>query len=227
MLPFVALFAFTSCSKDDDDDKNDSGEVKLLKEIISEGDLSFYFEYDSENRITKITQTDEYDGDTYTATITYSSSIIICSWSDGYKYTYSLNEDGYLEKTTDHNEGTVIHYAYTNGLLSETWENEDKEESVQYKWQNGNLVEISDEYMTEKYTYGNVANKLNISDVDVDYLYYLPFKGMTNANFPIGYSDGYSTSTYEYTFDEEGYPTRMTETYDTGEKYVTRFTYYE
>lgn len=214
MMPLLAI-PFYSCSSDDDDDFP-NGKAKLLKEIIYDDEEKQIFEYDSEQRLIKVT--DKYVNETRIITITYGSNAITCKEGSS-EEIFTLDNEGYVTKIVYKNgykNGYYTEFKYADGYLSETKEynNEGKlQNTYLYTWSNGNLIKIVDERYTTTYTYDNKENKLGFNDnaiVDYsDFIWLFKFKGMTNKNHQIGGSNDDWICTCEYTFDNDGYPTQL------------------
>ena len=138
-------------------------------------------------------------------------------------YEYS---NGYISNVNYRPKG---YFSWETQVNSYTWENGNLIQIIdQYRDRCARC--------TRTRTYNNVENKLNIDIVSfgVNDLYYfqcrdpevsstyirrefniLKFKGWSSKNFPVSetwsYKDGTgSTTTYKYTFDSDGYPTKVT-----------------
>lgn len=125
-----------------------------------------------------------------------------------------------------------------------------------YRWENGNLMECRKvvEYhqnsytytstYTYTYTYTDKPNKLNVNLFDGELLradsgifeyesLFTNFKGSISSNYPASienYVDGklspYYSRKISYEYDDEGYPTGIVLSYDTGGFVYLRLTYY-
>ena len=215
----IVSAAFTSCKKDEDDEVGDM--VKLL-ETIAWGDGYYYrFEYDSQNRIKKISNT----GDVFVM-LAYSGDDLAGIAKEGNTITignekYDLNNDGFLAK-----------WSYSSDKSSQ---------EVSFQYQDGNMTKVmsesaeydeSWEYVTE-YEYDDKKSPFLNCKTPKWFMFSLEFNeylfsyGSKNNKTEISGDDGYTTLEYEY--DSEGYPTKCTskEFYD-GEEVggnVFEFTY--
>lgn len=226
-LPLLAL-TFNSCSKDDGDS---GGKTKLVKKVILADDEYEEYFYDNQGRVTKIIFISSYDNVPYTQTVQYNGNIITRTWDDGSYTRYTFDTNGYCIRQD--NSGfypAYIIFNYSNGYLSESKsydEDNTLQEMVSYTWENGNIVIRDDGNYNASFTYDNRENKLNINMGynDVNIVSPFRFKGMASKNHRI---NEYNES-LEYTFDNDGYPTKIVE-YDPqwGSEYgyATYITYY-
>lgn len=156
---------------------------------------------------------------------------------------YTLNDKGYISQyewvDDEDDERSVYKYSYNDeGQLIERTEEEYRgtsfrEYTYEYGWSNGNLISKrqSGSSYAENYTYTNEENKANIDfgvfywEIGVDdYLELFGYLGKTNKNCL--YKDGNSSSTiYKYTFDGDGYVTKIQEYYTNGSSNELRRTY--
>lgn len=180
----------------------------------------------------KITSKNDYTDETGTET---------------YTTVYTLNDKGYIsqyEWTDEFNDERIIHNTLSydnNGLLNKRTRKENEGISVseytyEYSWSNGNLIserQLGSNYVTN-YTYTNEENKANIdlgafwgeADYDgsnYDYLELFGYLGSTNKNCLYKYSGSYDTYTYKYSFDTNGYVTKMKK-YDRNSELLCTYT---
>lgn len=232
-LPLLAI-SFNSCSKDGDENGGDSYQwpkydrlVKTINWQDEDGCIDkCTFTYDNQQRLTKVAWNEEYF-----MLFTYNGNKISINEDGEYYTTYTLDKNGYLTRQDDEDGSYALHQ-YSNGYASKSTEenNSENDHETVYTWANGNLVKTVeksvDEYGTENYgyswTYNNVENKLNINIFDIlDSFWwdpaYIKFKGRYPKNYPItiAESDG-ETMTLSYTFDNDGYPTKIVETWTDG-----------
>lgn len=252
-LPLLAI-TFNSCSKDDDG--GDDGYQwptygKLVKKVAWHSDTNDYnddceFTYDNQQRLVKAT----WDNG-YSKSLTYNNNTITLNDNGEFYTTYILDENGYLTRQND-DDGSYAVHEYSSGYSSKSTEikldkdsDYDKYEEI-YTWLNGNLVKqvgryydgtkLLDYTFTYNYTYNSIENKLNLNILDIfDFSYWEPtcinFRGRSLKNYPISQTnDDGETLSYSYTFDNDGYPTKIVETWADGHGYTssstTTITYY-
>jgi hypothetical protein len=230
LLPMVAMaLIFNSCTKDDGGNDNGNGSGKLVKTVLTENDNGVSWlieiEYDNQKRPIKVNMSSS-SGSTDNRTISYgNNSVTVNLIGDDYVelfFELVLNNDGSLSKmTTDEVDGddwTI--YEYSNGYVSKE---DDDWEDTEFTWFNGNLtktVSIDENGDTETtiLTYNDVEDKLNL-DIGL----YSPFywggeytnkiKGTYSKNYPVSVTESSGASiTYQYTFDSDGYPTKIVTT---------------
>jgi len=172
---FVAV-SFSACSDDDDNGgKAPTPEkwVKQIKDFYHDGSSRIAtITYDSENRVKKI---DDFWGVDYE--FTYNGNSLIVK-SEDRTYTCKLNSDGYVTEITeddfDKDETYYYKMEYKNGYLQRVEKGYDSSEPrlgvTEYKWSNGNLVEIreadydSGDFDTiQKFFYSETATPININ----------------------------------------------------------------
>lgn len=147
--------------------------------------------------------------------------------TETYITDYILNDKGYIFQyewiDEEDGERRVYKYSYNDeGQLVGCTEEEYRgtsfnEYTYEYSWSNGNLVSGSS-YVN--YTYTNEENKANIDlgafwgEADYDgsnynYLELFGYLGSTNKNCLYKYSGSHDTYTYKYSFDTNGYVTKI------------------
>ena len=165
---------FTSCSNDDDNDSAGGGMTSkhISKMTWSDGDeleVTTY-EYDSQGRVVKKTETviegrSEYST---TTTYTYGGNTIISKTqgdsNDGETHTYTLS-NGRITKDVEKNNGRnsyTSNYTYdSNGYLILQAFGDDSDDSysgkMEFTWTDGNLTKsskvVDDIYSPYSYTY--------------------------------------------------------------------------
>lgn len=194
------------------------------------------FQYDKNGNIEKVTENDPEDEDTYTVVFKHSNDKITIDYTEVYvedgktetdkgTTVYMLNDKGYVascEMVWGDNERGKDTYSYnTEGQLvkyvsEETYGSSFRKETYEYGWANGNLVsrkQTGSSY-TNTYAYTDEENKANI-DLGAlywnigtnDWLELFGYLGKINKNFLAKYG----STTYKYTFDDEGYATQIQE----------------
>lgn len=119
------------------------------------GETIFSFSYDSQNRLTGIT-----DGDGLVTTITRDSDGLPTQIEGPFGQTYELsfNTDGYLETLTDpQNQTTTFGYQDENGLLVSVTDPESNQKTYAYGAQTGQAETITDANLASK-TLASEAN---------------------------------------------------------------------
>lgn len=194
------------------------------------------FEYDANGKPNKITVREEQSDDgivknsTTISTFAISGNILKTTntiASTTKNYSYNLNANNYIshfEETSGFNNpngmGTQHFFFYDNAhLLSDSSSRLDVE---RYTWQNGNIISIldKDDNKTTSVLYRAEENKTNIDfstgfcgiAPDLDYDFYLGlfgFFGKLNNNYISSYSSGLENTSFQYTFDNNGYVTQI------------------
>ena len=219
-LPLMAMI-FNSCSKDEggiDIPKY----AKLLK-MITNDNGSVLFEYDDQQRITKVIWSDQAGNPDLVDTYTHINNNVWVSNRWGYSVFFDFDNDGYIigENGFRHMYADGhIKTKSSNGYTRTKSENELGNISSSYTWTNGNLTQIIGNDVDCTYTYNNVENKLNVNifDMDgfgIDYMIFddgdtfTNFKGTFSKNYPVTAKMGNHTATFSYTYDSEIYPTKI------------------
>lgn len=258
---------FMGCDKDDDDDNGNgqgagnggSGVVVLAKKIskiVSSHNgtpgTTYFYAYDGNGRLTKITET--YQGSTSedVTNITYGDNKITLT-SNGKEASVITLKDGRATSFLDYDGSdyrSEYTYTYAGKYLSkavckdfeknkDTWESDGSDEST-YTVKDGNLLNV-----VYSYNYGvddtgkstmtlEMSNTDNNTNIDLygfvmsDELFLLCTVGDRYKKLPAKITDQEEgekddVTTYSYKTDKDGYITEMTETEDNG-KYVTVYT---
>ncbi len=254
ILSLLAIITLNSCGNDDNggDDNNGAGGTpkKLVKSIITEDVIDgdryhktlYTFQYDEQSRLINISAAGDRIG---TATYNYEGNEITIE--DDIYYgsrvfgTLSFNDDAYLTKYEEEDDYNVT-FTYKNGYLTQRSSNTDE-----YTWQNGNLVAIEQIYddgdyreeYKEEWAYDKAPNKMNIMnmydqrfDLSGRMVCWLKLKRISSKNLPSSttrYYDGIpkGITTYTYTFDDEGYPTKIVQSMDPDNTSTYTITYNE
>ena len=248
--------SFSSCSEDDNKENQTSQKLlKQIEEISADKTIYYDFSYDDQQRLAEVSIHGGYIHGDVDFTYTYTDDRISVKYNSSsgsyYDAAFILDHNGYVTEF-DVNGTTRWRYEYENGYVSSKSSNRDRE-IVTYRWENGNLMEcrqvvenLHDTYThTCTYTYTDKPNKLNVNLFDAQfglgnfgifaYVVFLPtnFKGSISSNYlaSIGsYVDGklspYYSCKISYEYDDEGYPTGIVLSYDSGGFVYLRLTYY-
>ena len=213
-----------SCQKD----MENANTVKLLKTITYESDRSdkhvrYKFEYDKQNRITKIYEYDRNISFTYAGNDLVQ---VLYNYSSGsvemYEYTKSGNT--ITEKYTYNGDGTISNFTNTSSIKLDSDGLPVKKEVESpffhvYEYQGGNLTINRITYTTPQeydptetlaYTYDNEKGALYYCQTPKWYLIlYLNNFGIKNN---VTYSGGTNPprSEYTYEYDITGFPAKRT-----------------
>lgn len=202
-------------------DKNGNIEkiVEKSREIWSNGDEEWSYTYTFSHSGNKITSKCDYTGiDNKKGT----------TETNAYTTVYTLNDKGFISQyesvDEEDDERSVYKYSYDDDnqlskyIREEYYDNSFHEYTYECGWSNGNLISKrqSGSSYPENYTYTNEENKANI-DLGVfyweigtdDWLELFGYLGKTNKNCL--YKDNNSNTTYKYTFDSNGYVTKILE----------------
>ena len=227
--------AFTSCEKDggNDDEKNKENGAEVVKLLETSarnvGDYIKY-EYDNQNRITKVLG--YYDGKVYsTETFTYSGDDLVKTvtvWTypseQNSTYDFVKSENGNTITVTEKWNGEEVGSPITitlnsNGLPAKMERSEeDWSRSLNYQYQGNNFTKITDKY-TEGELVEEIASEYKYDNNKAPFYHcktpkwYLIWSiqgtiGVHNNMIEATWEDGKSVLTYD--FDADGYPTKMT-----------------
>jgi hypothetical protein len=234
LMPLMAI-TLNSCEKEPDKgNDNSNGSGKLVKSIVYEtvhDGSSFIrdeeYKYDDQQRLIgidySISGNDNYSG---TTTFSYSGNTVSIEYRERgstEEFLYTFDDDGYLIKEV-YDDGNYQTFEYSNGCVSKVIYG--GEELVNYTWSDGNIVKNSYSQnpsggqVTITFTHHNAEDRLNVNLMQEANSTDLRFKGMHSRDLlasetnTMRYSDGSESvtlSTFEYTFDDDGYPTGIVE----------------
>ena len=246
----VGLFftaAFTSCNKDDDDDNNGSDKVKLLETITYDGYTKY--EYDAQNRFTKIswypdkvtatpreTHTFTYNSDDLVKVVIVEAVVYVDTYEfakNGNKITatftqeYQNNVVGTYTKSFDLN---------SDGTLAKVLDSGDDESyEYSYQYQGGNLTKMSYKITDKDGTFTGAAEFkydsknspfLHCKTPKWYMIWWMEEEGSKNNVTEISWDDDEETVyTNEYEYDSDGYPTKCTFKDEKGRSNVWEYTY--
>ena len=250
---FAAGIVLFGCGKDDDDGGSDNGVVKLLEIITySDGDFDKY-EYDAQNRITKISWYDKKGAakPRDTRTFTYNGDDLVKverSEEDGqYESTYEFAKNGnkvtitWKDKNQPNDASISTVDLNSNGYPAKYSSSEDYywREDI-YEYQGSNLTKISysseETYGGETHTYSGESyykydNKNSPSISCKTPKWYLIWYweedfGSQNNVTEVTWKNDSDKKTLTYVYDDDGYPTKCTIKYSDDDKLYTReYTY--
>jgi len=215
---------FNSCTKERESGGSKNGSTKLVKTLT--GDDGYYTEffYDKQQHLIKVINEEVY------VTFTYNKDKITQEdHYNGYTTIYTLDNKGYVIRSDDYDDGVHEHYTtheYSNGYLVKSTSDGGY---TTYTWQNGNLTKIVEDGGVQQYTeiltYNNIENKWNYDPYFAELS--LIFKGVTSKNYLVKLtaSSGF-TSTLKYTYDSDGYPTKIVISSSYGGSETITITYY-
>ena len=210
---FVLVTIISGCGKDNDE------KVKLVK-TVSGVHETLSFEYDSQNRITKIINDNREN--MYT-TFTYSGFDLVkvtLFWPSGY---YGIYENNIVRNgntiTVNYRVGSSTITVNNNGYPT-NFEETGRDWSVEYD-QNCNLINATirdiyyDEEWVSKFIYGNEKSPFYhcktpkwwtiVYDVGFE-IYFIQKNNVTEI---IGWDGNDITLKFKYEFDSDGYPTKI------------------
>lgn len=204
--------------------------VTIVKITYEDDIYTYYFNYDSEDRVNKITQHFEYleDGYEYSwgLSIDYMSQDFIQLIYDEYgeidrEYAY-LNENGYIESVNDEEytydlSGYLHKVSYTDG---------EYHANATYRWRNGNLSSVDETWGDDEvYMYAfhyntNSRGLINIDLTDIicyqcdllgsTPLSWIGLRGESSENQVTSITEQSDYGKYVYTlkwsYDNDGYP---------------------
>ena len=185
MLAFASLLMLTSCKKDAPDNDSGAGALKyLVKEMISDGETTKY-EFDSQNRVTKVVYKNTYDSrsdyeDVYSyegnrVKITHNGKVKKGIVERGIVFCPSVASEKELPASDDTDLGYYIEgSAKFNGegkltsfdqFVYDYKNNAFKKATTHYTWKDGNLITISSESEgVMSFEYSNTPNPTNCFD---------------------------------------------------------------
>jgi len=224
-------------------------EFSELDSQVDTSTISIY--YDNQNRPIKINSVYSYDF-SETDVIQYSKNAITLirqrkeSFIDTtITYQFLLDNNGYLISDNFGATGFASHensYTYKNGYLKEKKEINKKgfdeyERYYEFSWKNGNMVQITTDDSKENATftgifeYDNRENILNSYIIFQGFTYsFLKVKGHTSKNNLVkvtgtnNYNNENNITTYDYEFDNDGYPTQIIQKSNQPEEHQKKYT---
>lgn len=238
----ITAVSFSSCSKDDDNGNTTPREMRYVKEIKSIDHLNrvnyYTFEYDQQHRVTEC-HTYTWDGKPITYSFVYNGNntvqVVVNSSESTESSPYAqigLNNNG-LVATYTHGSGNTRTYEYdTAGGLIKEQSSSGYAYTMTYRWENGNryVASNSDDLPSDVYTEVYTSRttppcNINLSGgdfpggiegwLDADSF----FLGRQNANL-LEYAESTEIGTsylegnrYAYEFNQEGYISRIKETW--------------
>jgi len=236
----VCIF-FASCEKEtvtpnnpDNPDNPNNPNVRLVSYMyydayyhdgISDIIGEYYYEYDNQNRISKITSTKQMSG---IWTVTYPSANTVRYETDGKYYLLTKNDEGYLINNVLNTNGNTVteNFEYENGYLKKSTGKISQFTIINnYYWSNGKLDKI-DEDVTynpalnskSTFSYGTTPNEeTNISPWTTScqgyWLYPSYWTGKKSPNLMSSEIRETKDKTwhinYRYVFDTDGYVTKV------------------
>lgn len=194
MLAFASLLMLTSCKKDDPNSNAGDGTLKyLVKEVISDG-LTTKYEFDSQNRVTKVVYKNSYDSrgdfeDVYSyegnrVKVTHNGKVkmgiverglIFCpsvasekklpASDDMDSYDHNADREYYIEGSAKFNsEGKLTSF---DQFVYDYKSNAFKKATTHLTWKDGNLIAISSAQGVEgSFEYSNIPNPTNCFDLN-------------------------------------------------------------
>ena len=238
----AAVFIFSGCDKDNGDDKNDGTEY-LVTEISSEDEgriIRTSFEYDEQNRITKIISYrewfDEEEPYTWTTTITYNNTnlvTVVDGDDDIITFTRSGNIVTVKASWWDDSDRvrSEIYEVNAQGLVvkyssESTYEDGDWWKDVEiYEYQGRNLIKVT--FESEEFWDGETREWSSTATLTYDdkkspfyhsstphWFYFLDgliLYGVHNNMTSIDWGDG-DEMTVAYTYNTNGSPATRIET---------------
>lgn len=234
-LTLLSIGVFTSCSDDDNNDKNETKKKTLLSHIERD-DFTVDFEYDAQNRLVKMTELEldgsepeitiiSYDNQGRISQYKYSFEDSGVKKEDVYNYTYSKDT---IFQTKNNSEIDTLYVNANNQLIKAPISSMT---TIEYEYDaDGDLVKTTDRFVsnTSNYesvntrTYSYSTKKGGLLDANIpswfrvsrlDYNFILSAKSCTEiVNESVIKVDGVEKSkssdkeTYSYTYDENGKP---------------------
>lgn len=196
---------------------------KLLKSCDYGNDLRHEFTYDEHGRLMQVVETDFEDNRQVVVNFLYDGNILTITdepadYDYGINITITMDENGHLLNHSNSEEfGYDLGDSYpmeynAEGYLKNSFWDRSHPENI---WKDGNLISGTTLAMYDDiYTYTDKENKVNMYFYNPEILIIGGgFKGHMSRNLIASSTWSMGTSTYEYTFDDEGYVTSMMEHY--------------
>ena len=195
LVAIIGMVAFIACNKDNDD--NGGGKLKMLESIYQDGKLSSEYEYDEQNRITKITSYlynfDETLNNTIITKYSYNNVGDLTSILLEYPSHPQDNEATMYEKNGDKITWKKGNADYTVNLNSNGFPEKQIIEYIKVEFNQSTMSTYS-YFVRETFTYQYTND--NVSKIDHVYA-----TGSTSENVSTNY-----TSTQTYTHDNKKSP---------------------
>lgn len=231
----MAAVAFSSCSKDEENEGEDGNKISIVNQIIQQDDdgriITWEFDYDAQNRITKTTCENKKESigeyDIEQMLFSYSAGKVTVTQPQEYGdniYNATLNGQGYIETLKLRDILSTKHFYDANGYLTKTtWESNDESYTLQSSWNNGNLVRENN----VTYEYNNMRNRMNIDIYALLFLYphvidnpeiiyAVGLIGEKSKNLMTKQIDGNHYCNFTYEMNANGDPVKITVSTDYG-----------
>ena len=226
----AASVVFTSCDKDDD-----IGRVQLLETIIYEGSFYEKYEYDNQNRITKISMYSDDENVGYTKFFTYSENDLVEVFVLGSteEYTKIKNKISVTKKNNSGNVYSTATIDLDNDELPTKIEelNEEYSEIITYQYQRGNMTNRTLKRIQNNETQ-EFTNKNKFDNKKSPYYHCKTPNWYLIENYSVGKSNIIEVSygnkektLFKYEYDRAGFPTKCTMKLPSGGETVKEFKY--
>ena len=246
----ILFFTLLTVSAAFASDVSDNGNIRLPEIITTDRGYYTKYEYDAQNRITKISSFLNDGTFMETTTLVYSGNNLVKAGESG----FSVNGN----KITANSDAMELNNDEYLAKLTYLWENYTVEQSYQY--QGGNIKNRSEKYaeiwdgkrlegtvLEHEYIYDNNKSPFVHCKTPKWYMvrWHQPFSGQNNCvekrtiDKTSGGNNYSGKSAYIYVFDDAGYPIKRTTKFfdnggkeylpeeDTGEAVVVEFKYME
>jgi hypothetical protein len=240
---FYILTLFTavmSCKKAQEIPKNQSDANTQYTQYIRTKSYSqtdpnpndyYTFEYDNQNRITKLTEIDN-DSLLYSFSVLYAKDTIkkIHNMIYGIASQYYFPDcNGRITRALINND-TILYSYNDEGFLKKIIT---KDDSTIYEYMDGNVSKMTQFYKIASnqtlpitYTYTSYIDKAHIMDpLEIGLLQEI--FGKKSKNLIHSRTQGNQTVTYTYTFDSNGLPIKINGTIDNGDPYSAQINEFE
>jgi hypothetical protein len=187
-----------------------NGNSNLVSRIILDGDETFDYTYDAQNRVTAI----KLDGEPF-LTFTYTSNTVRVGGEGSLGEVYTLNSDGSASKCEISSEKYTENFEYENGYLKKITTSEGR--TFNCTWSDGNLVSVGNvtyTYGTDLYKEANVTPYTPLIWGEINDCYPSAWRGKRSKNLPTAEGD----ETYRYETNANGYVTKVYTRYKGGKE---------
>ena len=234
--------AFTSCKKGD----NDNGKVQLLESITHENGFFTKFEYDAQNRLSKISDYDKDGAARRTETFTYSGTDLTKIVEEYHNISYIKTEtftksgNTIISKGTNNNDD----YEYSYTLTLNSYGYLIKEESAdEHGFFSQDYIYDNAGNMTKRSSYEITGGEIRQGDADYKYdkkiapfrycktpQWYFSYRfryriGIYNNPTEIIYGEDSKKSVCTYNYNSDDYPANVLIKFGEIEEYEGTFTY--
>lgn len=185
LAAIFGVMCIVSCSDNDNggdpEPGPDNGTTALVSKIeSSDGNTAIKFEYDAQDRLSKMSWQSSEDNDNWDITYSWAANKVVVKYGDDPDITCSLGSDGTINSAIAHYESGTITENYKYGWNNQgpsvdyyecRYEDHDSwNQACRVKWYNGcvaKVYQVENETNNTQYSYTNIENKINVDLAEI------------------------------------------------------------